>query len=114
MTHTPFKEILNMLSDDIVSRGLFAQCIQEVEEDILSSSEKECELLRDLLVSDTVEIGVPMPLGINYIEFIAWKGTVENRVRRAMDAVANTIGHDKEFAYWLCLRKNVDRYEDEE
>jgi hypothetical protein len=114
MTHTLFNDILTMLSDDMVSRGLIAQCLEDAGEDLLSPSEKEGKMLRELLASETVEIGVPSQLRPDYLEFVAWRGSVEDRVRRAMQEVANTVGHDKEFSYWLCLRKNVDRYESEE
>lgn len=114
MTHTLFKDILTMLSYDMVSRGLIAQCVEDAEDDLLSPSEKEGKVLRELLASETVEIGAPEQLRPDYLEFVAWRGTVEDRIRRAMRAVADTVGHDREFAYWLCLRKNIDRYESEE
>ena len=113
MTHTLFNDILEMLNDDIVSRGLVAQSVEETEHDLLSRSEKEGKVLKELLASDKVEIGAPVRLRPDYLEFVAWRGTVDDRILRAMSAVANTVGHDKEFAYWLCLRKNVDRYETE-
>jgi len=47
----------------------------------------------------------------DYVEFVAWNGSVEERVNRAVKAVAAASGPDKEFADWLCLRENVDRFE---
>lgn len=114
MTHTLINDILTMLSDDMVSRGLVAQCVEEAEDDLHSPSVKEGKVLRELLASDTVEIGVAKLLRPDYVEFVAWRGTVDDRILRAIGAVANAVGHDKEFAYWLCLRENVDRYEGEE
>lgn len=49
----------------------------------------------------------------DFVKFIAWRGTVEERVSRAMESVATAIGADKEFAYWICLRENIDGFEDE-
>ena len=34
-----------------------------------------------------------------------------DKVERAIDAVLNTEDRDREFAYWLCLTRNIDRYE---
>ncbi|MCY2937225.1 MAG: hypothetical protein NTV55_02565 [Planctomycetota bacterium] len=111
MTNTLFNTILEMLGNDIVSRGLVAQCIRESDESQSISAEKECSLLKNLLTSNLIEIGVPRLLNSDYVEFVAWVGPVEDRVCRAMEAVTKEIGQDKEFAYWLCLRKNIDRYE---
>ena len=114
MASTPFNTILEMLGNDMVSRGLVAQCIRETDESQSISAEKERGLLRSLLASKIIEIGTPRLLNSDYVEFAAWVGSVEDRVCRAMEAVAKEIGHDKEFAYWLCLRKNVDSYEGQE
>jgi len=114
MTPQLINDILTMLNDDMVSRGLIVQCVEEAGDDLLSPSAKEGRVLRELLASDTVEIGTAKLLRPDYVEFVAWRGTVDDRILRAMRAVANAGGHDKEFAYWLCLRRNVDRYEGEE
>ena len=111
MTHKHFDEILEMLNSDMVSRGLITQCLEESKNGLTLTSSQEGEVLSQLLASDGISIGVPKQLRPDYIEFVGWMGTVEDRVRRAMDAVDNAVGHDKEFAYWLCLRKNVDRFE---
>ena len=111
MTQRCFNAILEMLNSDMVSRGLIAQCFKESENGLLLSTSQESEILRRLLASDGIAIGDPNLLRPDYVEFVGWVGTVEDRVRRAMDAVATSVGHDKEFAYWVCLRKNVDRFE---
>ncbi len=103
-----------MLNSDMVSRGLIAESVREPKDDPLMLFEKESFLLKELLATDSVEIGIPKLLKPDYVEFVAWRGAVEDRVRRAMQAVALATGHDKEFAYWLCLRKNVDVYESKE
>jgi len=115
MKNTLASDILEMLDTDIVSRGLIAQCVKTAgEHDLHLPAGNEGKVLSELLESDKVEIGVPVQARPDYLEFIAWRGTVDDRVSRALELVANAIGHDKEFAYWLCLRKNVDRYEGEE
>jgi hypothetical protein len=97
MANTPFNTILEMLGNDMVSRGLVAQCIRESDESQSISAEKECGLLRNLLTSKIIEIGTPRLLNSDYVEFAAWVGPVEDRVCREMEAVAKEIGHDKEF-----------------
>jgi hypothetical protein len=104
-------DILDMLDNDIVSHGLIAQCLRQADTDALQFEELIKETLKGLLASGNVEIGIPEMKTPDYLEFVAWKGTVDERVSRAVDAVANVSGPDKEFAYWLCLRENIDRFE---
>ncbi len=114
MTSTT-NDILEMLNDDIVSHGFFAQCLapDPAERRGIVFDLKMRDQLAELLSSGKVEIGetkVPRP---DYVEFVAWRGTIDARVARAMNAVDTASGPDKEFAYWLCLRENVDRFEGE-
>ena len=44
------------------------------------------------------------------VEFIGWNGAVSDRVQRAREAVSKALPEDRVFAYWLCLRENVDRF----
>jgi hypothetical protein len=104
-------DILEMLSDDMVSHGLIAQYLKQVNTDALPIEEPIKDALKRLLESDSIEIGIAKMKTPDYLEFVAWNGTVDEKVSRALDAVANTNGSDKEFAYWLCLQENVDRYE---
>jgi hypothetical protein len=67
--------------------------------------------LTELLSSGSVDVGEAKLSSPEYVEFMAWKGTVEERVERASAAIDAAHGPDKEFAYWLCLRRNVDRFE---
>ena len=102
--------ILDLLRDDIVSHGLLVQCI---EEDTSRDSAPQVEwkdVLKELL-SGHVEIGVARSASPDYVEFIAWKGPIGERVARAAERVERASGADREFAYWLCLRENVDRFE---
>jgi len=105
---TILNDVLEMLSDDMVSHGWLAQYLK------LSESEARIEdVLEEVLASGKVEIGQTNAIP-GYVEFIAWKGSVPERVNRAMKAVAAVSGHDKDFAYWLALRENVDRFEGEQ
>lgn len=106
-------EILEMLTDDIVSHGLLVQCVEQVESDANSSRVRVRNTLAELLASGRVEVGVARLATPDYVEFVAWKGTVDERVRRAIEAASSVSGPDEEFAYWLCLRENVDRFEGE-
>src|SRR5262249_51795745 len=107
---TTADDILEMLRDDMVSHGFFVQCISDGGGDC-SLQSRERILLAELLSSGKVEIGAAKLAKPDYVEFVAWTGTIEDRISRAMNAVSNAVGPDKEFAYWLCLRENVDRYE---
>jgi hypothetical protein len=108
------KEILEMLDDDMVSHGLLAQCVERTENDIRPMRERVKSALTESLASGKVEIGIAKMATPDYVEFIAWKGTVAERVSRAMEAIMIATGADEEFAYWLCLRGNVDRFEGDE
>jgi hypothetical protein len=109
---TTADDILEMLRDDIdmVEHGFFVQCVADGGGSFTIESRVEA-LLVELLSSGKVEIGEEKELSPGASEFVAWRGTVAERVRRAGIAVSNAVGHDKQFAYWLCLRENVDRYE---
>ncbi len=106
-------QILKLLNDDMVSHGLLVQCIEEVKSTY--ELQKLCvnDVLEELLLSEKVEIGIAKIATSNYVEFIAWKGTVGERVSRAIETIHTVSDTDREFAYWLCLRKNVDRFEEE-
>jgi hypothetical protein len=107
---TTADDILESLHDDMASHGWLIQCIKNGGGTFELGSRVK-ELLAELLSSGKVEIGelaMPRP---GETEFIAWRGTADERISRAMSAVAAVSGHDKEFAYWLCLREHVDRYE---
>lgn len=109
---TTADDILEMLRDgpDMVDRGFLIQCIAERGGSQPLKSRVET-VLADLISSGNVEIGVTTELRPGVSEFVAWRGTVQERIRRAQDATSAAVGHDQDFAYWLCLRDNVDRYE---
>jgi len=100
-----------MLDDDMVSHGLISQCLEQTKSSATPLEKRLESALTELLASGNVEIGVAKMTTPDYVEFTAWNGTVEERVGRAVDAVDAANGPDKEFSYWLCLRKNVDRFE---
>lgn len=102
--------ILELLNDDMVSHGLIAQCIEQCGS-IDAENPLGWEAILYELLQGKVEIGIARKTSNDYVEFIAWKGTVEERIARASDRVDNARNSDQEFAYWLCLRKNIDRYE---
>jgi hypothetical protein len=105
-------DLIEILNEDMLSHGLLSQCVEQAEEDDTPSHLRVRDVLAELLSSGEVEVGEAKLASPDYVEFIAWKGTVESRVRRAMESANSMSGHDKEFAYWLCLRKNVDRFEE--
>jgi hypothetical protein len=100
--------VLELLSEDMVSHGLL---VQSVEQENVQLDWKD--VLKELLSQD-VEIGEARLASPTYVEFIAWRGPIEERVSRAVNRLESLTGPDREFAYWLALRKNVDRFEAEE
>lgn len=104
-------DLLEMLNDDLVSHGHIAQYLKQTDPSGPLSEERVRDVLKELLTLGKVEIGVAKLTRPDYVEHVAWRGTVEERVSRATKAVTVANGHDKEFAYWLCLRKNIDRFE---
>lgn len=112
MLNLTTSEIIDHLHDDLVSHGFLAQCIGlhgVRDKDYLGRLR---QVLLELMASDRIEIGVAVESG-NYVEMIGWAGTVEAKVDRALSAVVETDQADNEFAFWLCLKENVDRYEDQ-
>ncbi len=101
-------EILEMLRDDMVSHGLLVQ--QSSAFDDPDPDTRLRRLLAELLSPGQIEIGEAKKTAADHVEFIAWCGSVEARINRALDKVASARSIDKEFAYWLCLRENVDRF----
>jgi hypothetical protein len=107
------REILELLADDIVSHGLIAQSINQFNAEGQEPQLQLDDVLKELLSSGIVEIGMAKKVATDYVEFVAWKGTVVERVLRAKDSVNATTDLDREFAYWVCLQENVDRFEDQ-
>jgi len=105
-------EIIEELKDDLIYHAWIMQGIKhEYGGDDMSLRLRLIELLKELLSSGKVEIGETRLGPRRNVEFIAWKGTIEDRISRAMMAVDQASGFDKDFAYWICLNKNIDRYE---
>ena len=103
--------ILEALESDIVSNGFLVQLIRNAEGDMPPSQERIRQVLIMLLSKGCVEIGNARIAGPDYVEFIAWNGNSHARITRAMNAVSTTNDNEKEFAFWLCMRKNIDRFE---
>ncbi len=105
-------DIIEELHGDLISHGWLAQAIRLDGETSHPPQARITNVLSELLATGQVEIGLTHQTKPDYLEFVAWNGTTEEKVDRAMKAVASANGPDKEFAYWLCLRENVDRFED--
>lgn len=104
-------DLIEILQDDIVSHGLFLQYLERLNCSKSSSEYHLVDVLNDLLRSGKVEIGNAKMVLPDHVEFVAWNGSVDERVERSVKAVIDAVGSDKEFAYWLSLRENVDRFE---
>ena len=105
-------DLLEMLDDDMVSHGLLAQCLKQADATTTNSNNQLADALRDLLATGKVAIGSANLTTPDYVEFVGWRGTTDERIERALQAVDKADGPDEEFAYWLCLRENVDRFEE--
>jgi len=99
--------VLELLHEDMVSHGQLVQCIEQQGGPAPNWKDVVAALL-----SCEVEMGEAKLASTDYVEFIAWTGTVDERVLRAAQRVASLASRDREFAYWLALRKNVDRFEE--
>lgn len=113
MMSTNADDILEHLRHDMVSHGWLVQCVKQGKTDNEQLHLRVTAILEELLMSGKVEIGETRLVSSDRVEFIAWKGSVTERISRANQSVDRTSGPDKEFAYWLCLRQNVDRFEGE-
>jgi hypothetical protein len=112
MMNLMLKTIFDLLSNDIVSHGLVLQSVEEFNRNGQQPQLQLDDVLKALLQSGRVEIGSAKKTSPDYVEFIAWKGTVEERLTRSTRCVNASNPQDREFAYWLCLRENVDRFEE--
>jgi hypothetical protein len=97
--------LYDMLSDDILHHGLLAQIVEREHSAVAWMS-----VLFELLTRD-VEIGSTSLIDSSYVEFTAWKGDINDRMKRAIESVEGMAIQDREYAYWLALRRNVDKYE---
>jgi len=107
------RNVLGELNDDIISHGWLVQAIKLTNDGVHPSQTQIANVLSELLETGQVEIGLTQTKP-DYVEFVAWNGTTKERVNRAMETLAAVSGADTEFAYWLCLRQNVDRFEDDD
>ena len=108
---TTANEIRELLDDDIMSHGFLAQCIEQADGGGAPLQDQLKNTLINLLSSGRVEIGFARLARPDYVEFVAWRGSVDDRVARAFKAVEVASDPDKEFAYWLCLQEKADRFE---
>lgn len=104
------QEVMESLQSDLVSAGELRQIIANALPDKTIGSAFIAEVIRHLL-EEGVEIGDARNTDGTYVKFIAWRGTVSDRCERAIRQVESVSGGDREFAFWLCLRDNVDEYE---
>lgn len=104
-------EVREELEHDLISHGLLLQflrdgnCPEQIDESAAA------HLLAELLAHGDIEIGVAQLTDRDYVEFVGWKGSISERITRAMMNVAQASPDDKEFAYWIAFSRNVDRFE---
>lgn len=103
-------DLKEQLEDDLLYHAWIVQCVADYSEDTGVPRHWE-DVLRDML-ADGIEIGDARIARPDYVEFVAWTGSLDERMARAVACVESAPSNDAAFAYWLCLAQNVDRYED--
>lgn len=79
---------------------------------ILPTYEQFRVAMREILGSGEIQIGEIARIRPDMVEFVSWRGSLEQRIDRAWKIVKTRDDYDRSFAYWLCLRRNIDRDED--
>jgi hypothetical protein len=110
---TTTEEIIDLMNDDMVSHGLLEQCLVQANSGNELSSHGVSMAIKELLDTGKVAIGSARMIRPDYVEFVGLNGVTDAKIQRAMEAVKAASGPDKEFAYWLCLVDDVDRFEEE-
>lgn len=106
------QDTIDDLKEDLIYHGWLEQCVKQRVGKGTPVSLYVRKVLQELLKSGEVEIGVT-ELSPDHLKFVPWKGTVEERVSRALEEVDRWSDDVKPYAYRLCLRKNIDRYHGE-
>ncbi len=91
--------------------GVDLQAITRNSPIIRPTDEQIRNALREIVESGKIEIGNTALDSRGYGTFIAWRGSVEERVDRAMNLLKAYADEEHSFVYWLCLRERVNRYE---
>ena len=101
------------LEGDLCSYGWLQQIVKEFMPGGVDAPEFIRAVVVELLTSG-VEVGKAVKVsknGMAHVAFVAWKGTVEERVGRALTSVDSHSESDHDWAFCLCLPENVDEYE---
>jgi hypothetical protein len=101
------------LGEDLCSYGWLQQIVKEFAPRGVDAEEFVRAVIVELLISG-VEIGKAVKSfkdGKEHVAFVAWQGTVEERVERALSLVDSHSESDRGWAFCLCLPENVDEYE---
>jgi hypothetical protein len=115
------RDLIDELKEDLINHGWIQQAVRLRVGKDASISLYVQSVLDEMLNSGEVEIGETRKecrQGRPYLAFIAWRGTIEERIARAMNEVERWSKPEIDpvwsyFAYWVCLRKNIDGYEGE-
>jgi len=107
------KTIKDGLEEDLCSYGWLRQTVKECCLSDVADPESVQAVMVELLASG-VEVGKAVKAfkdSVEHVAFVAWKGTVEERVGRALTSVDSHTESDRDWAFCLCLPENVDEYE---
>jgi hypothetical protein len=106
MIEKAIAEIRDALASDIVSCGEMLT----IAADVAGSGFGIADILPEVLALPA-EVGFATDVG-NYVKLTAWRGSIQDRLDRALREHARSNDDDKAFCFWLCLPQNVDEYEE--
>ena len=102
---TTVDEILKELQHDLVSCGWMLQTL---------SAGDSIQAVREslsVILTDSIVIGDAIDTKKGHVKFVAWTGTREEQIERAIRRYASSAHPNNDYAFWLCLKQNVDEYE---
>lgn len=102
--------VLESLQRDLVSAQELRQTLRDEGVDSDPQKSPIFTVLQQLLEAG-VQVGSVRNLDGQYVHFTAWKGTIDERCSRAIQAMRSVPEGSADFSCWLCLEKNVDSYE---
>jgi hypothetical protein len=110
ITNQLCKAVLESAAHDIVSIAEVRQMANDLSGEVASfSSLIKCVLLR--LLESGVEVGHALNKTGQYVEFVGWQGSPDQKTERALALIRND-STEADFSVWFALRSNVERYED--
>jgi len=108
------EEILDHLCIDMMQMGFLRGLIETIaEENSYSEVMNFYALLSQILEMDNIEIGETWSNpDEKFVYFLAWKGSISEKISRLKERESKGDEIDKYYAAWLCLKSNVNKFEE--